>query len=119
MEVSEENCNFCNPKLKLEYDLNIICKDYKTKVRKLLDQEVKNLLLKIFNTNKFFLPNELINIIFEYAEYNEINKISKINADSVLHFQNCKTCSIKVLKFYEEKLCFNHFLPSCALYDNI
>ena len=119
MEVKEEDCTFCNPKLKLEYDLNIICKDYKRIIIKLLDPDVKDLLLKIFSTKKFYLPIEIINIIFKYAENELTNKISKINADSVLHFQKCKTCSIKVLKFYEEKLCFNHFLPSCALYDNI
>ena len=119
MEVNEDNCTFCNHKLKLEYDLNIICKDYKRIVIKLLEPDVKDLLIDIFSSKKFYLPNEIINIIFKFAENKVSNKISKINTDSVLHFQNCKTCSIKVLKFYEENICYNHFLPSCALYENI
>ena len=111
--IAEEECNFCNPELKKNYDLNITCSNYLLIYEKKLNKDVEELLYKLFNCKKFYLPNEIILIIIKFMEYYSTNKISKINTDSVLHFGKCHDCSSKLLKYYDENLCGNHYLPMC------
>ena len=80
--------------------------------------QLKNLLKNIFSTNKYYLPNELVFIIFSFLETLKINKISKINANSVLHFSNCVSCSNKLLEFYDKNVCSKHYLPRCIFPEN-
>lgn len=117
MDIQEEDCTFCNPILKKEYDLNIICPNYNLVYRKKLDKEIMNLLKKIFS-EQYYLTNELIEIIISFIELIKINKISKINADSVLYFSNCITCSNKLLEFYDKNICSKHYLPMCIFPEN-
>ena len=111
--INEENCKFCNPILKKDYDLNIICPKYNLIYKKQIEPKTKDLLNKIFKSELYYLPNEIVNIIYDLIEYKKTNIISKINIDSVLHFGNCQNCSSKLLKYHEENLCHKHYLPRC------
>lgn len=111
--INEENYKFCNPILKKDYDLNIICPKYNLIYKEQIEPKTKDLLNKIFKSELYYLPNEIVNIIYDLIEYKKTNKVSKINNDSVLHFGNCQSCSSKLLKYYEENLCHKHYLPLC------
>lgn len=112
-EITEDECKFCNPEL--NYDLNIICSKYSKFIRREIPNKTKILLNKIFDSEEFYLPQELVLIIFKYLEIEKTNKISKINLDSVLHFGNCEECSCKLLKYFHDNICYKHVLPMCIL----
>ena len=112
-EISEEDCKFCNKELKKNYNLNIVCNNYVCYYNKPLDKNIVTLLNKIFKLDKFYLPTEIIEIIFKQLEEKKTNKISKINANSVLHFGKCDICSSKLIEFYSKNVCHKHYLPRC------
>ena len=111
--INDEDCNFCNPILKEKYDLNIICPKYSLVYREPMNKNSKKLLEQIFLKEKFYLPIEIVIIIYDYIEIKQTNKIKKINDDTILHIGKCNECSNKLIYFYNNKLCYNHFLPYC------
>tara|TARA_B100000886_G_scaffold272958_1_gene196878 strand:+ start:29 stop:394 length:366 start_codon:yes stop_codon:yes gene_type:complete len=117
-EITEDECKFCNPVLKKDYDLNIVCDKYIEYVKIEIPFKIRELLINIFRSDKYYLPPEIVSIIFKYLETEKTNKISKINMSSVLHFGKCESCSIKLLKYYEENLCHIHSIPLCVFPEN-
>lgn len=117
-EITEENCKFCNPELKKDYDLNIVCDKYIEYVKREIPHNIRELLINIFSSEKYYLPPEIILIIFKYLEIEKTNKISKINMSSVLHFGKCEHCSLNLLGYYEENLCHKHSIPMCVFPEN-
>lgn len=117
-EITEDKCKFCNPELKKNYDLNIVCDKYIEYVKREIPRNIKQLLIEIFSSEKYYLPPEIVSIIFKYLEIEKTNKISKINMSSVLHFGKCVNCSNKLLKYYEENLCHIHSIPMCVFPEN-
>lgn len=117
--IKEEDCNFCNPILKEKYDLDIVCPKYLLVYRDPINKNSKELLDNIFSSNKFYLPIEIVLIIYDYIELIKTNKIKKINANSILHIGKCDDCAHKLIKFYNNKLCNRHLLPYCVFSENI
>ena len=108
-EKNLNSCDLCNPS-------NVFiwrCANYFRKQTIFVNnQQEKALRYALSQSNQYYLPNELQDIIISYADYTIKRLIDiKLDYSGIDHIMSCRPCSKRLLDWFENNTCNNHVLP--------
>lgn len=115
--LTKTGCYLCNPKINFDsylVSLSWTCNCFNYIVKHRLSLEQKLVFLMITNNleSKFFLPLEMILMIFRKAEWNEKkNKIDRVTNELVTHSKSCRICAEKLVSNNTGFTCSHHIIP--------
>jgi len=70
------------------------------------------ILNKLFSDEKYFVPLEIQEKIFEYLNYTEKILIPIVlNEPGIMHLMSCRLCSNDFIEFLDKESCGHHKLP--------
>lgn len=108
----KSKCFVCCPIIRSSLDVTFNC-GAKHLVRKKLTTDAKITLHLIFSKqgSRYYIPQELEDILFFCCENTLEDEIKKIDKHTLKHIMKCRPCSLKLLKMFERKACTHHMLP--------
>ena len=115
--LTKTGCYLCNPKINFDSYLVSIswrCNNFHYIVKHQLSLEQKLVFLMITNNleSRFFLPLEMILMIFKKAEWTEKkNKIDRVTNSLVEHSKSCRLCAEKLVSNNTSFACSHHIIP--------
>ena len=118
--LTKTGCYLCNPKINFDSYLVSIswrCDNFHHIVKHKLSLEQKLVFLMITTNfeSKFFLPMEMILIIFKKAEWTEKkNKIDRVTKDLVKHSKTCRLCAENLISNNTGFTCSHHIIPRAS-----
>jgi hypothetical protein len=106
-----DGCSICKPNINRDNFLHF-CDNYILETKKILDKNQIFTLQLIFSIDKYYLPPELISIIFKNCEFNILEKIPiLLNYDGIKHMWKCVPCSKYFINYLEDETCPKHIVP--------
>ena len=115
--LKQTGCYLCNPCINLDsylIPLSWSCQNFNINIKHELSIDQKVTLLAITHTSKydFYLPMEIVLMIFEKAEWTEKrNKIDRITPELGNHIKDCRVCAEKVVSLNTLFTCSHHIIP--------
>ena len=119
-KLNDTGCYICNPKIYLDsYLLSISwnCPKFINKIHHKLSLNQKLMFFMITKLeSKYFLPIELILIIFKMCEWTEtLTKINKITPELCVHSKQCRSCAENIVITNTGFTCSHHIIPRMAI----
>ena len=115
-KYKDTGCYICNPKIDLDsYSLSLswYCEKFTNKIHHKLSSGQKLIFFMLTKdvNSRYFLPIELVLIIFKKCEYYEnSNRINKITPELCRHSKNCKICADNIVSLNTGFSCAHHII---------
>lgn len=109
---SKKKCALCtNNKIRKNFS-RICSKYYEIKTYFFDEEQIKAIRKSLTNSEKFYLPTEIQDVIIKFGTYNENIKIPILLNDSGIgHLMTCKQCSTSFIKWINNESCLDHMIP--------
>ena len=118
---TNNGCYLCKNQLNNFESREWYCPEFTSYNKHSLPIDKKIIALTIFSgdTTPFYLPNELILLIFDMCAYTtKCNQIKKITLNLVIHAKTCKPCSKIIITINSTLSCPNHLIPRKQRLEN-
>ena len=118
---TNNGCYLCNNQLNNFESRKWYCPEFTSYNKHSLPIEKKIIALTIFSdgTTPFYLPNELIMLIFDMCVYTtKCNQIKKITLNLVNHAKTCRPCAKTLIAINSTLSCPTHLIPRKQRLEN-